>query len=160
MATPRIERAIIAIVAQLATILTAGGYHTNAGAKVVRARRSFTKAECPAISVFEVGETPKDGTGRTMVMTVELEIDVHVSCTQEDTGTLLGLAKADVKQCLGAWDCDGGVKDGAGRLGALVYGGATGNAREDGAATESVTLKYSIAITEARKDPAKQAPHE
>lgn len=162
-AIPRVERAIIAIVEQLKTITTAAGYHTNSGLRVHRARRSFAANEVnsgPVISVFEVSETPNDGTGRSMTMKVEIAIDAHIRCGQADTGAMLGLVKADIKRCLGAWDCDGGCKDATGKLGTLVYGGATADSRENGGDTEAVSLKYTIAIVEARNDPANKSINE
>lgn len=157
MTTPRTERAIQAIVAQLQTILVASGYHTNAGQHVYRARRSFAKAEAPAISVFFVSKTPANGTARSLQQTVELSIEGHVSADQDETGTQLVLIMADIEKCLGSWDCDNGVKDADGKLGALVFGGATAAERADGSVTEAVQVKVSVVLHEARRDPAKQS---
>lgn len=160
MAVPRTERAIRAIVVQLQTILVANNYHTNAGTKVCRARRSFTKPDCPALSVFFVSKTPKDGTALATTFNVEIAIDAHVAASQSETGEKLGLLMADVEQCLGAWDCAGGPRDDDGSLGALKYDGATAESRPDGAETEAVSLKYTVVLMEAKKDPAKKAPRE
>lgn len=152
MALPRVERAMQAIVTRLQTILTAGGFHTNAGQRVFRARRSFAKPELPAISVWESGEAPKNGSGGILETTVSVAIEIHVLCGQADTGTQLGLAKSDVKQAIGSW---ARVEDAGGELGALTYVGAEPGPREDGGASESVRVSYTVLITESRADPSK-----
>jgi hypothetical protein len=154
---PRTERALRAIVERLKTISTAGElYHTDAGASVHRARRSFKPGELPAISVFEVSETTGEGTSTTVLIDFGVAIDVHVKAEQAYTGEQLALAKADIKQALGSWKC----QDADSALGEIVYRGATAGSRQDGASTESVSLQYSVKLKEARADPAKRNPSE
>lgn len=154
---PKIERALRVIEAQLATITEANGYHTDVGAKVYRARRTFEKGDLPAISVWKTGEIPaaKDRASRSVEQTCAISVDIHVKAGQADTGSAMELASADVKKALLSMDTAQGVRDADGELANLFYVGAEPSPRTDGANAEAMAVNFSMVVPESRIDPSK-----
>lgn len=159
---PIAERALAAVLAQLKTILAIDGYQLDLGLQAHRSRHTFGPKELPALSLNETTEVPNDGSvsdeARTFKNSVGFEVVVHVPTGQVETGEKLGLGKADVKQALMSWagNLDGsgrGVRDIDGQIGTLAYFGATAAPRVDGAVSESVSLRFVIALVEGFGNP-------
>lgn len=157
------ELVLEAIATQLATILQAGGYNTDAGANVARADRS--PSSTPALVVWDGGESTEEGDGnrRSMAMSQVVLVDAHVKAAKADTGKVIGLAKADVKRCLLRWARNGGFRNVVGleRGITLKYEGCETSARADGAQTEWASLRFVATYKEGFGDPAAETytPH-
>jgi hypothetical protein len=154
------EKVFAAIIAQLRTITLENGYRTDAGANVLRARRSLQPDELPAIVIFDEGETPADGTadGRHYSMTIQqvIGVEVHTMADKDDTGQMIGLLKADVKQALLSWANAGGLVSCVGdKLGVLSYDGCTALSREDGGESESCALTFTATYKEGYGNPSR-----
>lgn len=156
---PISERVMSALMEQLETITIANGYHTDLGARTYRARRSIDPAQLPAQSLFEEAEVPNNGRVEqgADVFTTRLGFSVQafVPCDVAQTGTQLGLAKADIKQCLMGWaKANGGVVDDDGKIGALTYRDSTALPRPEGSRCEAVSVSFEVMYQEAFGDPA------
>lgn len=150
---PISERIILAIIAQLGTILKSNNYETDAGLNILRSVKTIDST--PAIIVWDLGEKTSEGAGnhRSMTMELSVAIDCHVAADLDETGVNLELVKADVKKSLMSWAFSGGIRDNDGRIGPLIYQSAQTSAREDGSSTESVALQFSVVFKEAYGNP-------
>jgi hypothetical protein len=153
------ERALCVIASRLRAIRTDDGYSTNAGLNVLRARRKVNADECPAAVVWDLGETVNGESGASgngaMNIVMSVNVEAHAAANAEDTGEVLERVKADVKRAVMSASMNGGIEDDAGQIGVLTYKGAACFAREDGATTESITVQFSISITERYGDPTR-----
>lgn len=149
----RLDDFVEAAVDRLELILVAGGYNTNAGQRVYRARASIAESEVPCIVVW-VGEESGPGatSGRSWTVRTELLIDGFVAANQSNTGQQLELLRADIKRALCT---DDRFSDPAGgNAGAVIgYLGSKGSERVDGATYEGVTCRFALTYTEKKGDP-------
>lgn len=148
------ERALCVIESRLKSIRTEDGYSTDAGLNVFRARRKLADADLPAAVLWDVGDSLNNSTPGSSRDLIDLQahVEVHAPANQDDTGRTLEAIKADVKRAIRPQgnDC---LKDDLGQIGALRYDGAQVFEREDGAASESITLRFIVALVEKIGDP-------
>lgn len=151
------ERALCEVERRLSEIARADAYSTDAGLRVLRARRQLAPVEIPAVVVWDNGEQVDAGTGggahRSMTMRLAIEVEAHVCADQNSTGEQLERIKADVKRAL--CEGNGALIDDIGAIGMLAYVGAQAQSRESGAESESVTLQFEASYKEAYGDPSK-----
>lgn len=149
------ERIFAAVIARLELIQVANGYHTDAGLKVFRARRSLGKTDLPCVVVWDSGEEPvgESGNGNSRSITVlqRIGVEVHAAADRDETGEVLGLLKEDAKRALLIYD---GLADDDGKLGVVEYEGAEPIPREDGGVSEAIRLNTAMKYPEARGNPA------
>lgn len=148
------DRVLSVLVSRLSGITVASGYNTNAGLKVLRARRVLDTYELPAIVVWNDGEAPDggaSGASASMTMNMNITVDLHVLADQATTGADLELIRADAKRALLVGR--GGIADITGQIGTLTYVGADNQPRSDGQCTESVALHLIATYQEAYGDP-------
>lgn len=160
MTTPRLERALTAIATRCTTILTAGGFHTNAGQRVFRQRSTFVVEELPCISVNLIGATTQGETGGSNVITwvAAIGVDVHVEAAQSNTGSQMILGMADIEACIGQWTYSQGVRDAMESgipFAGLNFTGAEPVEREDGAVSEGMRVSFELIYTVGRGYPDK-----
>jgi len=157
MPLPISERSINKIISALSQITIANGYQTNAGENVFRSIRTIDQECLPAINVWEDGEEAEkaDGSNTSMVITLTLSIDGHVKINQSDTGKVIGLLKSDIKKAIlkNVVDNERSLMDEEGKIGIVIYSRTDSSARQDGAATEAVSVKFNIRFTEKYGDP-------
>ena len=154
MPTPISERVMAAVAAQLATITTGNGYSVTAN--VLRAVRTVDQRQCPAVVLWDAGESVTDSTKKRLGVSLTVEVCVFVLGDQVTTGTQLEFIKADVKQALLSWAQDG-VRDADGQIGKLFYKAATLQPREPGDQTESVSITFEAVYAEGNGDPYSNA---
>jgi len=142
------ERALCVIESRLRGIRTEDGYATDAGLNVFRARRKLGTDECPAAVVWDLGETVTASQGSRDEIDLLVGIEVHVPAG--DCGSLLEAVKADAKRTVRPTANKDVLRDSPGTI---RYDGAVLFAREDGAETESITLKFIVHYTEVVGDP-------
>lgn len=159
MTLPRLERALVAIAAQLTEITTANGFNTEAGAKVFRQRKTFVESELPCISVNYLSETPRGDTGGSNVLEIDVSIgiDIHVRADDDDAGTQMQLGRADIMRSLGAWTYSRGVRDDDDEICGLNFAGADAIPREDGGISEGIRINVLLVHIEGRGDPTKKS---
>ncbi len=156
---PISERAMAWILARLALITDANGFATNVGLHVSRARRTFNESELPAVTVFETSEVPASGAASddnaSMSIVHGFSVIAHVLADQNDTGAVLGLARADIKRALFSPNENGepGVRDAYGELGPIFFIGSDAEPRRDGADLESVNVRGAVRYKEGFGDP-------
>jgi hypothetical protein len=148
------ERALCVIESRLKQIRTDSGYKTDTGEKILRARRKLSADECPAAVIWDIGDIIDNAGDNRDVLDLEVHVEAHVPANQNDTGVALEAVKADVKRAIRPKDKKGNIADEQGQIGAIRYNGAQCFEREDGAATESITLKFLIRLTEIAGDPS------
>ncbi|MDN5924460.1 MAG: hypothetical protein L0H70_05615 [Xanthomonadales bacterium] len=147
------ERVLCIVASRLADIARMDYYATDAGLRVLRARRTLDVAELPALVLWDDGEQAADaaGSNQSMAITLNLTVDAHVTADQDCTGAMLERIRADVKRaCL----IDrGALADQRGAIGVLTYTGTDTQARSDGACSESVAVHFIANYKEAYGDP-------
>jgi hypothetical protein len=163
MTLPISERAMQAVMAQLQTITMANGYNTDVGSAMFRERISFEIEDLPAGSVFETSEAPAGGSATdnnaSMLIGHGFAVELHGNPNAEDVGVWIGLARADVKQCLCGWaagltnEPGRGVRDVDGEIGILLYIGSDRIVRPDGGITSSVNVRFAVTYKEGFGDP-------
>lgn len=156
------ERALCEIEKRLKGVREEDGFSSNAGLHVFRARRSLKPADLPALVVWDFGEQPTssvtNGNLPSGVITIDLNVNVEIAAlaNQQDTGFILEQLKADVKRALFGDGfatgrlCDQRNKEGD--IGALGYSGVSVFPREDGAVSESLTMKFIVRYREKLGD--------
>jgi hypothetical protein len=148
------ERVLADVERRLAQIPTSA---CGASLRVLRARRSLSDSELPALVVWDDGEQVAPGTGAgnatSMTITLAVTVEAHVPANQADTGRALERAKAAVKRAL--CTSGGAIRDADGAIGVLAYTGADPSARADGMASEAVSLRFEATYKEAFGDPDK-----
>ena len=163
MTLPISERAMQAVMAQLETITMANGYNTDVGSAMFRERISFEIEELPAGSLFETSEAPENGAATdnnaSMMIGHGFAVELHGDPAAEDVGVWIGLARADVKQCLCSWaagltaEPGRGVRDADGAIGVLSYIGSDRIIRPDGGITSAVNVRFAVKYKEGFGDP-------
>jgi hypothetical protein len=162
MADPLNLRAVNALIARLQGITVAGGYNTNAGARVFHGRRNLEKAQLPAIVVFEGDETavnspgtsgaPPDGTTDSMLVSLTLVVEGYAVAEPTAEGPALSLLKADIKKAALVYDAPS-LADVDGLIGKLAYSGANPLLRPDGSAVEGVQIQFTARLIEGYGNP-------
>lgn len=152
------ERALCEIEKRLHKVREEDGYSSNGGLKVFRARRSLSIADLPAFVIWDSGEQPTssvtNGNLPSGVIQIDLGVNVEIAAlaNKQDTGFILEQLKADVKRALfGDGNENGGLYDAKskeGQIGALGYTGVQVFPREDGAVSESLTMKFIVRFKE------------
>lgn len=156
---PISERVMAWVEGRLALITKASGFETDIGLHVSRARRTFDPSELPAVTVFETAEAPTGGSATddnaSMSIRHGFSVIAHVIADQDDTGRLLGGARADIKRALLSSDDAGvsGVHDQHGEIGPIFYLGSDAEPRQDGADLESVNVRFAVPYKEGFGDP-------
>ena len=146
------ERALCEVQRRLKGIRPEDGYATSAGLKIFRARQTLAVADLPAAVIWDAGETVPDPGMSRDVISMQVNVEIHVQADLDDTGENLEAAKADVKRAIRALKSDV-LSDKQGTIGVLKYDGAIAFARKDGAVSESITIKFLALITEVIGDP-------
>lgn len=148
------ERCILAFISALTQIHSTNGYYTNAGSNVLRAQRFADIPSLPAVVVWEDAESIKsDPSFRYMTTTLSVSVEGHIQASQATTGVNLSKIKSDIKKAVLKSALQNKFKDAAGELGQISYEGADLLNRPDGAASESVSLKFTVTYKEKYGDP-------
>lgn len=153
------ERALSEIECRLKRIRLGDDYSTDAGKTVRRAARSFDTSECPAIAVWDQGESVQNGGGSSDAYTVTLRVGViiHVVADQDDTGCEIECAKADVKRAVLSGSkgslADGPPPDTSHRIGTIAYTGCDVTPREQGSVTEYLLMSFEVVYREGYGNP-------
>jgi len=155
---PMSECVAEALLSQLVTITMSDGYHSDAGTRAARARRTWASADLPALSLFDGGESPDGATGSgkhdSMTMRHVFIVSIFAAAEQEDTGKILGLLAADVKKCLLSWSKDGGMRTALGTAaGPLIYVSMTPQPREEGGTVEGAEITFATIYQEGYGNP-------
>lgn len=149
------ERAISEIACRLKKIRKADGYKTDAGLKVLRARRTVTLDDLPCVVIWDQGESIAEGSADRIKVTLSISIDGHVGCDQDDTGHMLECLKADIKRAVLSGS-SGQLADQPGkqgRIGSLAITGCAVTAREEGSKSESMTVSFEVSYPEGYGNP-------
>jgi hypothetical protein len=148
---PVSERVIRAIVCRLKRIRRADGYCTDAGANVLRSRRSLDSVELPAINLWDQGESATKA-GSKHAITLSVDVEGCVPADKDDTGEALEWIKADIKRAMFA-DGSDLVGDEAGQIGALTYTACVTTSRDDGGSVEIARLSFNLTYQEGLGNP-------
>lgn len=161
------ERALCEIEKRLKGVREEDGYSSNAGLHVFRARRSLSTDDLPALVIWDAGEQPTSSTtngdlpsGTSVRILLTVNVEIAALASQKDTGFILEQLKADVKRALfGNGNVNGYLDDmesPAGKkvsIGELGYLGVQVFPREDGAVSESLTMKFGVRYVENIANP-------
>jgi len=145
------ERALCVIESKLKAIRQEDGYSNSAGLNVFRSRRNLDPDDLPAAVLWDLGEqTTGDAPVGDVEINLSIGVEIHAAMNEDDTGSTIEAIKRDVKRAIyrdnkyGALICEGG------RPVAIVgYNGAQLFPRQDGAISESITLKFTIRFKES-----------
>jgi len=139
-------------VTRLALITTAGGYATNIGTHVLRARKKIDPSELPAVIIWPGAETPYHKSGALFcVMTVKLE-GIALFGT-EDPSVIAEKILGDLKKCVLAtnWTRTPEYIDG------IVYtGGGDSDSPDDGQTTAGAYVSFDVKYQTKLDDPCSQ----
>lgn len=150
---PLSERVIENVVVLLQSIRKANGFYTDAGLNVFRSLRVIEESKLDAIDVWEIDEQTSKGDGSSaMPIALSLAIEGHTKADITETGTKLGLLKADIKRAL----ClTGAIPDTPNEPFAQVaYTGSKVSPRQDFANSEFITVNFTINYPEKYGDPS------
>lgn len=160
MSDPIALRALYAIRTRLQAIDGNSPYNTAAGSNIFISRATVDDSVLPCLILWAGDETatassgsaPAAGQSQAMRMSLDINVEGHVSAAQSNTGEQLEKIKADIKRALLLFD-QPTLKDGLFPIGPLIYVGATPLPREDGDVTESVQCRFRVTYTEKFGDP-------
>jgi len=138
------ERIFSVIEKRMRRINMKDGYNTDAGLNVFRSRRTLDVDELPAIVIWDGGEIPTEALPcADCDQELTIDIEAHALVNQDETGLMLEEIKADVKHALFGDNPNGSIKDFQQmKLAAFGYKGCVPAPREDGSASESITMHF------------------
>ena len=142
------EQITQALLTRLQTITIAGGYETDIGLKMERARRSFDEEDLPAGALWPgVEEGAKEYQANNNEMSVDIEGHAQVGAS-ETADAIANRLIADIQK---------GVETHDAALSALIdglqYRSVEPQYPEDGGDVVSVRVSYAVKYKTARGDP-------
>lgn len=157
MTTPSLAERVIALIAQRLAAVSVDVCGTPTPLKVFRSVRTLDPGDLPAAVIWDQGESVADTSGSgsyaSMMIALNLAIDGHVPADQATTGIAIETVKAAIKAA--ALLPGGPLIDATGPIGILTYLGTDAAAREDGATSESVSVRVTATYKEAIGDPTR-----
>lgn len=153
MSIPIAERALREIACRLRKISEADEFHTDAGKRVFRARRSLDMVQLPAIIVWAQAEDYR-GDPNSSKTTTDLRVDIEGYVPSEDdcTGTAMELIKADIKRAIFS-EPHARLSDESSDIGPMQMDSAVSTARMDGGQAEIVRLSIRVTYIEGIGNP-------
>lgn len=138
--------------ARLAVITKAGGYATNVGTHVYRARKKLDPSDLPAAVVFAGAETSENKYGQhACKMTVKIE--GLAAFGAEDPGIITERVLGDIKKCVMApgWTRTPDYID------SMIYtGGGVDDYPEDGQVSAGAYASFDVTYATKTDDPCSQ----
>lgn len=145
------EQVIQALVDRLKTILVSGGYGSDVGLNVCRARRTFNDKDLPVLVVWEGGESPNTGDSSYGISAFNLSIGIEaLTSFTDDTVFPVGINTlyADIyKSLMGSDKTFGGLVD------TLVYITSNPVIPEDGRTVFGIRVEFTVTYKIAAGDP-------
>jgi hypothetical protein len=150
------ERALCEIERRLKSVRVADGYHTDSGLHVSRSTQRTNLAYLPAIVIWDSGEDPRSKSGDlpsgSFNLDLKITVEVYAKANLDNTGEVLEQLKADVKRSIfGNGNSHGALGDSperSGKIGAIGYTGATAFPRAEGAASEGISMTFTVRYSE------------
>jgi len=138
------ERILCVIEKRLRRIREVDDFNTDAGLNVFRSRRTLALEELPALVIWDAGENPTEPLPcADCDQELSINIEAHAPCNQDETGMVLEQIKADVKHALFHGNPNGAIEDFKKlKIAAFGYRGCVTFPREEGANSESITLRF------------------
>lgn len=157
-ALPLSERALREIVCRLRRIRLGDDYHTDAGRRVHRARRSLDQMELPAVVVWSQAEDFRNEASANKALT-DLRVDVegYVPSDDETTGEAMELIKADIKRAIFS-EPNARLSDESGDIGTMQMESTISTARLDGGQAEIVRVAIKVSYPEGIGNPYGKEP--
>jgi len=141
----------LALSERLATILKAGGYATDAGAKVMRGRKRLDERQLPCIVIIEMEDTIQDQRPNAVKLSQKYVIEGHSACDPDNPNDVGHDLVADIKRALFSEKLVFGAEDT--KAVQMKYNGRNIAPREDGLAVVAVSVVVSVEYIETLSEP-------